>query len=506
DTPLAAAPTQVAAAFAALELPGEPEKHREALQTFCRRWLLPVESDLQPAEVPQLAAGPPPAWLPLVAQPDIRRWAESLFHMWGSLCRQVAPDVAAHPDRHTLLLPPQPRPFVIPGARFREQYYWDTFWSVRGLLACGLLEMAQASLGSLAGLRGCHRGPAPASSPTLMHLLPQMVAALHAAAPDEALLLRALAAFRQEHNYWMSGAKEVALRGADGRTYRLARYHAAWDKPRPESYRQGWLAAGLPSRHAPACLLWRELATAAESGWDFSSRWLADGTSLRSCRATRVVPADLNALLYQMESNMAAFADEVGYHGLAAGLVYQAKQRLAAIRALMWDDASGQWRDLVLGAPDGADEASTDASAHPVLAASNWVPLYCGCAAAGSAQAAAAVASLRGSGLIREAGVAVSLRETGQQWDWPNAWPPITCMLVEGCQKYGGEAGAQLAAAMAQQYLETAHAGWEQSGRNFEKFDARRLGAPGGGGEYDCVDGFGWTNGVALALLQQYGW
>lgn len=107
-----------------------------------------------------------------------------------------------------------------------------------------------------------------------MHLLPQMVAALHAAAPDEALLLRALAAFRQEHNYWMSGAKEVALRGADGRTYRLARYHAAWDKPRPESYRQGWLAAGLPSRHAPACLVrcWllglpaRSPSTDAEAG------------------------------------------------------------------------------------------------------------------------------------------------------------------------------------------------------------------------------------------------
>lgn len=52
---------------------------------------------------------------------------------------------------------------------------------------------------------------------------------------------------------------------------------------------------------AAAAQLWRELATAAESGWDFSSRWLADGTSLRSCRATRVVPADLNALLYQVE-------------------------------------------------------------------------------------------------------------------------------------------------------------------------------------------------------------
>ena len=52
--------------------------------------------------------------------------------------------------------------------------------------------------------------------------------------------------------------------------------------------------------------LWRDLASAAESGWDFSSRWLeADGGGgagaglLASCRTTRVVPADLNALLDQ---------------------------------------------------------------------------------------------------------------------------------------------------------------------------------------------------------------
>jgi len=64
----------------------------------------------------------------------------------------------------------------------------------------------------------------------------------------------------------------------------------------------------------------------------------------------------------------------------------------------------------------------------------------------------------------------------------------------------------QLAASLAQQYLHSAHAAWEQSGRMHEKLDALRAGAPGGGGEYECVDGFGWTNGVALALLQRYGW
>lgn len=57
-------------------------------------------------------------------------------------------------------------------------------------------------------------------------------------------------------------------------------------------------AAGLGS--GAARRLWRDLASAAESGWDFSSRWLADGETLASCCTTRVVPADLNGLLFQV--------------------------------------------------------------------------------------------------------------------------------------------------------------------------------------------------------------
>ena len=40
----------------------------------------------------------------------------------------------------------------------------------------------------------------------------------------------------------------------------------------------------------------------------------------------------------------------------------------------------------------------------------------------------------------------------------------------------------------------------------FEKYDALRPGFPGGGGEYQSAQlGFGWTNGVALALLDAFG-
>lgn len=139
---------------------------------------------------------------------------------------------------------------------------------------------------------------------------------------------------------------------------------------------------------------------------------------------------------------------------MAAAFQQHAAARLAAIDALLWDAGSGQWRDLIMGAAERQGQGQTGSDAAPavcsnhrhskVVAASNWLPLYCGCAPAGSSQAAAAVASLRSCGLLQAAGVAVTLNETGQQWDWPNCWPPITAMLIEGCAAAGGPEGQQV--------------------------------------------------------------
>ena len=53
---------------------------------------------------------------------------------------QVAQDVYDNPQRHTLL--PLPHPVIVPGGRFRENYYWDSYWIVLGLLACGQVDTA----------------------------------------------------------------------------------------------------------------------------------------------------------------------------------------------------------------------------------------------------------------------------------------------------------------------------------------------------------------------------
>ena len=57
-------------------------------------------------------------------------------------------------------------------------------------------------------------------------------------------------------------------------------------------------AAGLSS--AAAKEKYREIATTAESGWDFSSRW--------GLKTTHVIPVDLNCFLLMMERNMQRFA------------------------------------------------------------------------------------------------------------------------------------------------------------------------------------------------------
>lgn len=63
--------------------------------------------------------------------------------------------------------------------------------------------------------------------------------------------------------------------------------------------------------------LWFDLKSAAESGWDFSTRWYTQGpkqknSTLRDTRTSRILPADLNALLCRTERTLAAFHRALG--------------------------------------------------------------------------------------------------------------------------------------------------------------------------------------------------
>ena len=58
-------------------------------------------------------------------------------------------------------------------------------------------------------------------------------------------------------------------------------------------------------------LLYSDLAAGAESGWDFSSRWLRSD-SLSSIRTLGIIPVDLNAIVCQNEATLAKFYRIIG--------------------------------------------------------------------------------------------------------------------------------------------------------------------------------------------------
>jgi alpha,alpha-trehalase len=101
--------------------------------------------------------------------------------------------------------------------------------------------------------------------------------------------------------------------------------------------------------------------------------------------------------------------------------------------------------------------------------------------------------------------VATTLSASGQQWDYPNAWPPLQEMLISGLQDCGAAGAADFAADLARRWLGSNLKGWVRDHVMHEKYDATRPGERGGGGEYIPQVGFGWSNGVALSLLQRYG-
>lgn len=351
---------------------------------------------------------------------------------------------------------------VVPGGRFRELYYWDSYFTLLGL-ARDRPALAEATVDALTGLIERHgHVPNGARSYYMTRSQPPLFALMPALTPSGMTPRRRAAALR-EYAWWMT-ARAVGL--ADGAV--LNRYGDDADRPRDEAWREDVAVAKRSGR--PAGQVYRDLRAGAESGWDFSSRWCGDG-GLSSIRTTRILPVDLNALLCAVETTL--------------GLGAEAAARRAAMDRHLWLAEEGCYADRDL-----------DTGPTPHLTAATLVPLFAGCASAGQA---ATVADLAERQLLAPGGLRTTLIATGEQWDAPNGWAPLHWFACQGLRRYGYEA---LAGRIADAWLGTVERHFAATGRLLEKYDVERGGA-GGGGEYPVQDGFGWTNGVTAVLLDE---
>ncbi|KAK9830761.1 hypothetical protein WJX74_005988 [Apatococcus lobatus] len=506
DMPLLASPGAAQQAFQALPRSADGSIDNPTLSSFISSFFGAAGSDLETYFPEDYSPEVPLDFLANVTDPAIRAWATSVRQLWATLSRVENGSVTQIPDQHSLL--PLPDHFVIAGDRFREEYYWDSYWIVQGLIICGLVETAQAEVQNLVSLlqeyghvpNGARQYYLNRSQPPL---LSRMVDLIYEATNDRDFLQEAFEALQTEHDYWTTTEKAVSVRAPDGTIHSLSRYYADWTAPRPEGFSEDYpLGASLTP--AATAELYRNIASGAESGMDFTVRWFSEPTAnMSTIRTTQIIPVELNAYLYDMERNMAAFATELGNASAAASFTAAAAARATAITALMWNSSAGHWFSLIL--QDDSQRPAT-VSQQDIVHVSDYLPLWVGLSEQPGVDASSIVRSLRSSGLIQQHGIATSIYSSGQQWDFPNAWAPMQDMIVEGLQSYGGEEGAALAAQLAQVWLESNYAGYQQTGLMVEKYDATMPGLAGGGGEYTVQQGFGWTNGVMFKFLDTYGW
>ncbi|HEX6910485.1 MAG TPA: alpha,alpha-trehalase TreF [Longimicrobium sp.] len=414
--------------------------------------------------------------------------------LWPALTRQ--PD--ARGGASSLI--PLPHAYVVPGGRFREVYYWDSYFTMLGLVESGRLDLVGSMLDNFAYLvRTIGHVPNGNRTYYLGRSQPPYLAAmvgLYARAADTAQALRWLDALEAEHAFWMDGADRLAPGTAHRRAVRLpdgALLNRYWDdrpEPRPESYREDWtLAQTLPEGQRER--FYRNVRAAAESGWDFSSRWMRDPRDLRTLETTELAPVDLNSLLYHAERTIAAlraFRGRPGDAEAAARFTAAAEARRAALRAAAYDPPGGWFYDVRWRTGERVAD-------RPTLAAA--APLYFGLA---TAQQGRAVADRLERDFLRAGGFVTTLVTSGQQWDAPNGWPPLQWLAIEGARRYGR---ADLADRARGRWLALNRRVYAATGKMTEKYDVVDPQRPAGGGEYPTQDGFGWTNGVALALSRQ---
>ncbi|EPS74727.1 hypothetical protein M569_00029, partial [Genlisea aurea] len=372
----------LAATFAAFEeLPRNSSGcvAEDVLNSFIGEYLGGAEDGLEPVD-PVDFTEEPEDFLPLVEDRKIREWALQVHRIWRDLTRKVSGRVIENPELYTLL--PLDKPVVVPGSRFRESYYWDSYWIIRGLLASKMYETASGMVYNFISqihkygyvLNGSRAYYTNRSQPPL---LSSMVVDIFRRTADTELVAKSLPALIQEHRFWTRGFHQVLV-DVRGSVHKLSRYYAMWNDPRPESSTIDMeTAAKLPDRRARR-RLYREIASAAESGWDFSSRWMRNPPDLATLATTSIVPVDLNAFVLKMEMDIAFLANATGDEDTSERFRQHGEARRKAVDAVLWNGEMGQWLDywLTTEAEEAEIHKWIPSGQNRNIYASNFVPLW----------------------------------------------------------------------------------------------------------------------------------
>lgn len=434
----------------------------------------------------------PPAFNYIQQEKDV---TAHIRNLWGNLKREQDKTI----EGSSLLA--LPHPYIVPGGRFREIYYWDSYFTMLGLKESGETETMKNMLDNFKYLINTY-GHIPNGNRSYYLSRSQppffsMMVELYASSTETENLKPYIAAIEKEYNYWMNGymiikngtAVKKLVRLADGSI--LNRYCDELFIPRQESWADDVETAAKSKRDKR--IVYNHLRSAAESGWDFSSRWLANENDLSTIETTDIIPVDLNSLLYRTEEMLSNYYDSHDDPKKTTFYKSRAAKRYKALNKYCFNAKETIYYDYNWKKKKQTGKF-TPASFFPI-----WlIDAYPNSKEALAAFAGEKLKQL----LLKDGGVLSTAINNKQQWDAPNGWAPLQWVVINALENADQK---ELAKDIAQRWIKLNNDVYQRTGKLMEKYNVTDNKLEAGGGEYPGQDGFGWTNGVLLALIAKYG-
>jgi alpha,alpha-trehalase len=411
---------------------------------------------------------------------------EHLEQLWDLLTRK-----ADTPHKNSSLLA-LPYPYIIPGGRFREIYYWDSYFTMQGLAASNRYDLIENMVNNFQYLID-HYGHIPngnrnyylgRSQPPYFAMMVEILQK----EKGDSMFLKYLPALEKEYKFWMHGTDRLKTQNVYRRVVKMpdgSILNRHWDDvnaPRQESYAED--VATNKKYTGKDGKAYVNLRACAESGWDFCSRWFRDSVHLNSIETTDIVPVDLNSLLYAYEIILSKANKAKGLTERAKMYQQKANKRKAAVLKYCWNSKLKYFFDY-----DIIEKHTTNR-----WSIAGDMPLFT--QLSDTAKAEMVMQNIEEK-FVKDGGVTSTLYHTGEQWDAPNGWPPLQFLCVKGLLNYNYN---DLAKSIAERWMKLNEKVFNSTGKMLEKYNVEDLKLESGGGEYPTQDGFGWTNGVYLAF------
>ena len=362
---------------------------------------------------------------------------------------------------------------------FKALFYWDTFFTNRGLITDGFTGFAKNNVDNLifalnkfgfvpnalsvSGTRWC-------SQPPFLHF---MVRDVYEITLDEKWLNCAYFALKREYSFWQT--ERMTETG-------LNRYfHLPLDKDSLSGYYDyvaGRLKLSTDLSEEDKVRLAENYIAVAESGLDFSPRFCDFGGN--------IIPVDLNANLYGLEKDLFEWSRKFEPQATRDYEKSLNLRKTLMDKYLLGEDGLYHDYDFITGKKSDA------------CFSGQFMPYITGVSRDKNALERLLTV------LEREYGV-ISTEEykntrTTYQWAYPNTWAPDNYLCAWALEKNGFFLEAER---IARKYMDNISSVYENTGRLWEKYD----GVKGGiseTNEYPMTEMLGWTGGVFSCFFETY--